>query len=82
MAQARVVRVIAPPLLAGAISAASAEDTPGFPAVGALIGGLLGTALALSLRRPRDDAQWAGFLGAFVGGWFGLVFYLIALIGG
>jgi hypothetical protein len=47
----------------GELLAAAAPDlgSTGFPAFVALIGGLLGTALALILHRPRDDASGRAF---------------------
>ena len=53
---------------------------PDFPALTALIGGLIATGLALGRQVGPETTQWHGVLGAFVGGSLGLIVYLFGLI--
>jgi drug/metabolite transporter (DMT)-like permease len=62
---------------------AAAAPNPGeqeFPAFTALILGLVLTAVALARREEREEIQWQGFLGAFLGGVLGLAVYLFGLM--
>lgn len=62
---------------------AAAAPDPGqqdFAALTALMGGLVLTAVALARQEKREEVQWQGFLGAFLGGVLGLAVYLFGLI--
>jgi drug/metabolite transporter (DMT)-like permease len=64
---------------------AAAAPDPGeqdFAALTALMGGLVLTAVALARREGREEAQWQGFIGAFLGGVLGFLVYLFGLITG
>lgn len=43
--------------------------------------GFAGTSYGLWRGMPREEIQWAGFFGAYLGVGFGLFIYLVALFG-
>jgi hypothetical protein len=53
---------------------------PGFPAVVSILMGFSATSYGFWLGLPRDEVQWAGFLGAYIGVGLGLIVYLLKLI--
>jgi hypothetical protein len=55
-------------------------SSPGFPAVISVLIGFAGSSYGFWRRLPRDEIQWAGFLGAYFGVGFGLVAYLVILL--
>lgn len=54
--------------------------SPDFPAIAGFVGGVLATAVGLAFGLPREDVQWLGLLGAFIGGSLGLAAYLMGLV--
>lgn len=60
----------------------SQAPDPGSPEFPALVGfaiGVLATGVALALSLPRDEVEWFGLIGAFLGGALGFVAYLVGL---
>jgi hypothetical protein len=55
-------------------------SSPNFPAVVSILIGFAGTSCGFWLRLSRDEVQWAGFLGAYLGVGVGLVVYLLSFI--
>ena len=64
------------------VLAAAAPD-PGsadFPAFTAILLGTLATGLGLALGEPREEVEWYGLMGTFVGAVGGLVIYFFGLV--
>jgi hypothetical protein len=56
-------------------------SSPGFPAATSILLGFFGTSYGFWRKQPREEIQWAGFFGAYLGAGFGLSIYLLLLIG-
>ncbi|MGH2956871.1 MAG: hypothetical protein ACRDL6_07760 [Solirubrobacterales bacterium] len=64
-------------------SLAATVPDPGsqdFPAFSAIVSGALGTGFALARGLAREDVQWYGFLGTFLGAVGGLLLYFALLV--
>jgi hypothetical protein len=55
-------------------------SSPGFPAVISVLVGFAGTSYGFWHGLPRDEIQWAGFFGAYLGVALGLATYLAILV--
>lgn len=55
-------------------------SSPDFPAIASILMGFAGTSYGFWRRVPRDDIQWAGFCGAYIGVAAGLLLYMMVLL--
>jgi hypothetical protein len=62
---------------------AAAAPDPGsadFPAFTAILLGTVATGLGLALGAPREEVEWYGLMGTFVGAVGGLLIYFFGLV--
>ncbi len=55
-------------------------SSPGFPAALSIMTGFAGASYGFWRQMSRDEIQWAGFFGAYIGVAVGLLFYMAALL--
>jgi hypothetical protein len=55
-------------------------SSPGFPAIASFLMGFVGTSYGFWRGMPRDEVQWAGFFGAYLGVALGLLIYMATLV--